>query len=260
MINDVLFDTSGAADASESCLGERSTRKRRGSDGLRSAVCGLRSAIYPDGFGDGSSGADKERRRCRAPRRASPLHPVLSALLDVLPGTPAEVPPHDSPSTECDPARAAAALPSDLLHDIWQPAGISGMLGSVGRNRLLHHQARMEWGTRPSLGSRHEVLTTLAPEPSAPPMNTRPDSVSTVRPEAGFRPAAGQPQTSPFASAQMITASPASALPGAGFSARSVCTSAASDNLSPKSATGQHQYRRNPLPTDTNRQDHLLAQ
>jgi hypothetical protein len=37
MINDVLFDTSGAADASESCLGERSTRKRRGSDGLRSA-------------------------------------------------------------------------------------------------------------------------------------------------------------------------------------------------------------------------------
>ncbi|GAX51835.1 hypothetical protein SO3561_03342 [Streptomyces olivochromogenes] len=194
--------------------------------------------------------------------RTSPsesLRPVLSALLDVLLGTPAEVPPHDSPTTECDPARAAAAPPSDLLHDIWQPARISGMLGSAGRNRLLHHQARMEWGTRPSLGSRHEVLTT-APEPSTPPMNIRPDSVSAVRPKAGFRPAARQPQTCPFSSAQMITASPASTLPGAGFSGRSVCMSAISDTLSPKSAPGQHQYRRNPLQTSANRQDHLPTQ
>jgi hypothetical protein len=191
---------------------------------------------------------------------ASPLHPTLPPLIDVLPRTPDEVPPRDDPSTECNPARASAAVPSDPLHDIWQPARISGMLGSAGRSRLLHHQACMEWGTRPSLGSRHEVLTTLAPEPSAPPMNTPSDSVSTVRPEGGLRPAAGQSQAFPFAFAQMITASPAPTLPGAGFSGRSVCMPTVSDTLSPKSAPGQHQHRRNPLPTSTNRQDHLLAE
>jgi hypothetical protein len=84
-------------------------------------------------------------------------------------------------------------------------------------------------GNTPSLGSRHEVLTTLAPEPSAPPTNTPSDSVSTVRPEGGVRPAAGQPQTFPFASAQTVPASPAPTLPGAGFSGRSVCMPATSD-------------------------------
>lgn len=250
MINFVLFDTSV----------QLIYLSRVSASDLRASVEGPTVCDPPGSFSGGSSRADKECRHSRAHRRASSLHPVLPALLDVLLGTPAEVPPHDSPTTECDPARAAAALPSDLLHDIWQPARISGMLGSAGRNRLLQHQARMEWGTRPSLGSRHEVLTTLAPEPSAPPMNPRPDSVSAVRPEAGFRPVAGRPQTFTFASAQMITASPVSTLPGAGFSGRSVCTPTISDNLSPKSATGQHQYRQNPLPTDMYRQDHLLAQ
>ncbi len=201
-------------------------------------------------------------------QRCSPAgidHPEKRPSLWVVPNQGAPTTSHGRPlqsmtTGQRTPPRGSGGTSGVGGGDIWQPARISGMLGSAGRNRLLHHRACMEWGTRPSLGSRHEVLTTLAPEPSEPPMNTPSASVSTVRPEGGLRPAARQPQTFPFAFAQMITASPTPTPPGAGFSGRSVCMPTPSDTLSPKSAPGRRQHRRNPPPTSMNRQDHLLAQ
>jgi hypothetical protein len=145
---------------------------------------------------------------------ASALHPVLPALFDALPGAPDEVPPHDDPLHRMHPqgcSHPALRPPSRHL-------AASQNFGDArfsGPQQTASPPGLHGMGNTPSLGSRHEVLTTLAPEPSASPTNTPSDSVSTVRPEGGVRPAAGQPQTFPFASAQAITASPAPTLPGA---------------------------------------------
>jgi hypothetical protein len=127
MINIAPFDTSGVADTSESCPSERSTHKRRGPDGPRSAIRDPRSAQMVSGTG--------ARERTRSAVVAVHLAERVPSIPSCRPSSmscrerPLKFHRTTVPRPNATPPGLRPLYPSGLLHDIWHPARISGMLG-----------------------------------------------------------------------------------------------------------------------------------